>query len=138
MSTIYNSTIQRRTPLLRSQKSMKKVGKKGKLRERINGPNRIRFAAMGLLGTCEAKLLGCWPNGRLTWMHGKKDRLLTMHERKFLVIRACTVCHNRIELSGHENMLKFVLGVIEKRNENLRRLNGQDIRATDSLELREA
>lgn len=98
------------------RKPMSKAGKKAKLRERINRPNRIRFAQMGLLGVCEAKLPGCWPNGRLTWAHGKKDRLLTMHERKYLVIRACTVCHHKMdEEMSHEQMLEFVQDVIANR-----------------------
>lgn len=114
----WNSTFQIREgrTLLRSSKQMKKIGKKGKLREQINRPNRIRFAEMGLLGVCEAKLPGCWPNGRLTWSHGKKDRKLTMQERTYLVIRACTVCHHRMdEQMNAEEMLTFVLGVIERR-----------------------
>lgn len=108
--------------LQRSTKSMKRsqmnrLSKKAKLRERINRPNRIRFAEMGLLGVCEAKLPGCWPNGRLTWAHGKKDRLLSMHERKYLVIRACTVCHHKMdEEMSHEEMLAFVKNVIESRS----------------------
>jgi hypothetical protein len=105
-----------RKPLNRSLKPMKKVGKKAALRERINRPNRIKFAEMGLLNVCEAKLPGCWPNGRLTWAHGKKDRLLTMDERKNLVIRACTVCHHKLdEEMSHEEMLAFVQNVIANR-----------------------
>jgi len=69
---------------------------------------------MGLYDVCEANLAVCW-NRDLTWMHGKKDRLLTMDEREFLVIRACTVCHQMIELAGHEIMLKFVESVIANR-----------------------
>lgn len=114
----WNSTFQireGRTPL-RSSKQMNKVGKKGKLREKVNGPNRIRFAEMGLLGVCEAKLPGCWPNGRLTWAHGKKDRKLSMEERKYLVIRACTVCHHQMdEQMRPEEMLTFVQDVIANR-----------------------
>lgn len=112
---IYNNRLERRTPL-RSSKPMNKIGKKGKLREGINEPNRIRFAEMGLLGVCEAKLPGCWPNGRLTWAHGKKDRKLTMEERKYLVIRACTVCHHQMdEQMSPEEMLAFVQDVIANR-----------------------
>jgi hypothetical protein len=71
---------------------------------------------MGLLNVCEAKLPGCWPNGRLTWAHGKKDRFLTMHERKELVIRACTVCHHQMdEQMSHDEMLTFVKNVIANR-----------------------
>ena len=120
----HNSTIRikpnasrlKRSQIKRSLRpTLKKAGKKARLREQINRPNRIRFAEMGLLNVCEAKLPGCWPNGRLTWAHGKKDRLLTMHERKFLVIRACTVCHHQMdERMSHEDMLAFVQGVIEK------------------------
>ena len=97
--------------------TLKKAGKKARLRERINRPNRIRFAEMGLLNVCEAKLPGCWPNGRLTWAHGKKDRLLSMHERKYLVIRCCTVCHHKLdEEMSHEEMLAFVQDVIANRD----------------------
>lgn len=95
---------------------MNRFGKKAKLREQINRPNRARFAAMGLLNVCEAKLKNCWPNGRLTWAHGKKDRFLTMEERKYLVIRSCTVCHHELdEQMSHDEMLAFVEGVIERR-----------------------
>lgn len=91
-------------------------GKKAKLRETINAPNRIKFAAMGLLTVCEAKLPGCWPNGRLTWAHGKKDRKLTMEERKNLVIRCCTVCHHVLdEQMSADEMLSFVQDVIARR-----------------------
>jgi hypothetical protein len=91
-------------------------GNKAKLRESINRPNRARFAAMGLLSVCEAQLPGCWPNGRLTWAHGKKDRHLTMDERKNLVIRCCTVCHRKLdEQFSHEEMLAFVQSVIARR-----------------------
>jgi len=133
MPNYHNSTIRIKPDakrLQRSTKSMKrtqmkrvpgtarlsKTGKKARLRERINRPNRIRFAEMGLLNVCEAKLPGCWPNGRLTWAHGKKDRMLSMHERKYLVIRACTVCHHKMdEEMSHEEMLEFVQDVIAKR-----------------------
>lgn len=95
---------------------MNRFGNKAKVREKINRPNRIRFAAMGLLGICEARLPGCWPNGRLTWAHGKKDRNLTMDERKYLVIRACTVCHHQMdEQMTHAEMLLFVETVIANR-----------------------
>jgi hypothetical protein len=112
----YNSNFKASSkPMKRS--AIKRFGKKGKLRERINRPNRIRFAEMGLLGVCEAKLPGCWPNGRLTWAHGKKDRKLTMDERKNLVIRACTVCHRYMdEEMSHQEMLEFVQSVIAKRD----------------------
>jgi hypothetical protein len=110
------STAMKRSRIKRSVRPMKKAGKKAQLRERINRPNRIRFAEMGLLNTCEAKLPGCWPKGRLTWAHGKKDRLLTMRERKVLVIRACTVCHHHMdEQMSHEEMLAFVENVIANR-----------------------
>jgi hypothetical protein len=90
--------------------------KKTKLRESINRKNRKRFATMGLLNVCEARLVGCWPNGDLTWAHGRKDRHLTMEEREFLVIRACTCCHRIMdEEMGHEGMLKFVESVIAQR-----------------------
>lgn len=95
---------------------LRRAGKKAKLRESINRPNRIRFAAMGLLDVCEARLPGCWPNGHLTWAHGKKDKFLTMAERKYLVIRACTVCHHKLdEEMSHEEMLAFVKNVIANR-----------------------
>src|SRR6266849_2016456 len=115
-----NSSL-KRTQMSRGTSQLKRgewkcAGKKARLRERINRPNRIRFAEMGLLGICEANLPGCWPNGRLTWAHGKKDRFLTMEERKYLVIRACTVCHRKMdEEMSHEEMLKFVQDVIAKR-----------------------
>lgn len=103
---------------LRRAGKLKANGRKAKLREKINAPNRIRFAAMGLLTICEARLPGCWPNGRLTWAHGKKDRKLTMDERKNLVIRCCTVCHHKLDeqMSANE-MLEFVQGVIAKRGQ---------------------
>jgi hypothetical protein len=112
-----SKTAMRRGGIKRSLRpTLKKAGKKAQLRERINRPNRIRFAEMGLLNVCEAKLPGCWPNGRLTWAHGKKDRLLTMRERKVLVIRACTVCHHQMdEEMSHEEMLAFVENVIANR-----------------------
>jgi hypothetical protein len=101
---------------LRRGGSLSANGKKARLRESINAPNRIRFAAMGLLNACEARLPGCWPNGDLTWAHGKKDRELSMEERKYLVIRACTVCHHKLdEQMSHAEMLEFVQGVIERR-----------------------
>ena len=118
----YNSNFKvkesrlKRSRIKRSLRPMKKAGKKARLREQINRPNRIRFAEMGLLDVCEAKLKGCWPNGRLTWAHGKKDRHLTMHERKYLVIRACTVCHHHMdEQMSHDEMLTFVKNVIANR-----------------------
>lgn len=91
-------------------------GRKAKLRESINRPNRARFRELGLLDVCEAKLPMCWPNGRKTWAHGKKDRKLTMDERKNLVIRCCTVCHHYLdEQMSADKMLAFVQGVIERR-----------------------
>jgi hypothetical protein len=112
-----SKTAMKRSRIKRSLRpTLKKAGKKAQLRERINRPNRIRFAEMGLLNVCEAKLPGCWPNGRLTWAHGKKDRLLTMRERKNLVIRACTVCHHQMdEQMSHGEMLAFVENVIANR-----------------------
>ena len=111
----FNSTL-RVSAMKRGTKRMK-AGKKAKLREKINRPNRIRFAEMGVLDVCEAKLPGCWPNGRLTWAHGKKDRKLSMHERKYLVIRACTVCHRKMdEEMSAEQMLAFVENVIAQRS----------------------
>jgi hypothetical protein len=112
-----SKTAMKRSGIKRSLRpTLKKAGKKAQLRERINRPNRIRFAEMGLLNVCEAKLPGCWPNGRLTWAHGKKDRLLTMRERKNLVIRACTVCHHQMdEQMSHGEMLAFVENVIANR-----------------------
>jgi hypothetical protein len=108
------STLRRKA--LRRTTSLNRFGKKAKLREKINHPNRIRFAAMGLLDVCEARLPGCWPNGRKTWAHGKKDRKLTMDERKYLVIRACTICHREMdEDMSPEEMLQFVIDVIANR-----------------------
>lgn len=99
---------------LQSGGSLKRFGKKAKLRESINRQLRARFRAMGLYDVCEARLTGCWGTD-LTWMHGKKDRLLTMPEREFLVIRACSVCHGDVELWGHAEMLEFVETVIANR-----------------------
>lgn len=93
------------------------AGKKAKLRETINRRNRARFRAMGLYDVCEARLTGCW-NTDLTWAHGKKDRELSMAEREFLVIRACTLCHGILdEEMGHQGMLEFVESVIAERRE---------------------
>lgn len=111
-----NSQLNRlRKACLRQGGSLKAHGKKAKLRELFNRQLRARFRAMSLYDVCEARLTGCW-NTDLTWAHGRKDRELTMHEREFLVIRACTPCHRKMdEDMGHEGMLVFVLGVIERR-----------------------
>lgn len=91
------------------------VGKKAKLRESINRRNRARFRAMGLYDVCEARLDGCW-NTDLTWAHGRKDRELSMAERQFLVIRACTPCHRILdEEMSRQEMLEFVETVITNR-----------------------
>ena len=107
----------KRSSMRRNGRSgLTRYGKKAKLRESINRPNRARFRALGLLDVCEANLEGCWPNGRKTWAHGKKDRNLTIDERKNLVIRACTVCHHKLdEQMSADEMLTFVQDAIERR-----------------------
>lgn len=95
---------------------MKRSGKKAKLREVINHRLRVRFRMMEPYDVCEANLSECWGID-ITYAHGKKDRELSMHEREFLVIRACTVCHRQMdEEMSHQEMLEFVLDVIQRRN----------------------
>lgn len=109
-----------RVPGTARYSTLNRFGKKAKLREKINRPLRAKFRRLGLLDVCEARLEGCWPDGRKTWSHGKKDRKLTMEERKNLVIRACTVCHRQMdEEMSPEEMLSFVQEVIARRESTL-------------------
>jgi hypothetical protein len=110
------SWIKRSSPSKRRRRALvKRVSKKTKLRESVNSRNRIRFRAMGLYDVCEARLPNCW-NTDLTWSHGRKDRKLSMSEREFLVIRACTPCHRIMdEEMSHEEMLAFTQSVIANR-----------------------
>lgn len=109
----------RSKPLRSTGRGIKRVGKKSLLRESVNRRNRVRFAVMGLLNVCEVQGPNCW-NTDLTWAHGKKDRFLTMREREFLVIRACTVCHRELDEDlGHEGMLARVIEIIEAREARL-------------------
>ncbi len=102
--------------VLSGRARLNRFGKKAKLREKINRPNRALFRELGLLDVCEAALPGCWPDGRKTWSHGRKDRKLTMDERKHLVIRACTCCHRKLdEEMSPEELLAFHQNVIANR-----------------------
>lgn len=94
---------------------LRAAGKKAKLRESINRRNRVRFKKMGLYDVCEVQFPECW-NKDFTWAHGKKDRHLTMEEREFLVIRACSVCHHRLDEQMPEAaMCAIVQSVISER-----------------------
>lgn len=104
-----------RDPFGLRKRSLNRAGKKAKLREQINSRLRIRFRAMGLYEVCEVQFPECW-NKDLTWAHGKKDKYLSMHDREFLVVRSCSVCHTRLdEKLGHEGMLKKVKSIIAER-----------------------
>lgn len=110
----------RRASALSAGVPLRRQGKKAKLREKINRPNRAKFRELGLLDVCEARLPGCWPDGRKTWSHGAKDRKLTMDERRNLVIRACTCCHRRMdEEMSPEELRAFHENVIANRESNL-------------------
>lgn len=110
-----NTLRAKRDPFGLRKHTLKLTGKKAKLRESINVKLRKRFKAMGLYEVCEVQFPECW-NTDFTWMHGKKDRFLSMHEREFLVIRACSVCHRIAdEELGHEKMLELVKSIIANR-----------------------
>lgn len=107
--------FKRPDPFRLRKRSLKRAGKKAKLREQINSRLRIRFRAMGLYEACEVRFPECW-NKDLTWAHGKKDRFLTMHDREFLVVRSCTNCHRKLDEDlDHEGMLKKVQEIISER-----------------------
>ena len=49
--------------------------------------------------------------------HSKKRRFIYTKEDYFTVCLLCQKCHTKIEHSGHENMEREILAIIEARND---------------------
>lgn len=126
MGFIFNSTIERRTPLKakkamkRSQKPMKRkriclwVGKKTREWMTVRARLKRKFVAAGIT-SCELGYPGCWKDEGLGFAHGRKRRHLKGDEIETLTILACNPCHDRIETLSAPAMLAIVKSVIAER-----------------------
>lgn len=66
---------------------------------------------------CEARLPGCTGGLYLTPAHSRKRRFIETAEQYAEIAWLCTNCHLKAERMPHEEMEKFICGLIEARTD---------------------
>lgn len=61
----------------------------------------------------------CGSSYSLSFAHRYKRRFITTEEELLVCALLCVPCHQKIEVSGHENMLNAINEIIEQRNEQI-------------------
>lgn len=92
---------------------MNRIGKKGSEWLTVRAQLKKYFNWAGIT-VCEARLEGCWFHNALGFAHCRKRRLLQDGEIWHVVL-LCNPCHDKWEISGHENMHTKIHAIIDKR-----------------------
>jgi hypothetical protein len=110
--------LRRDTPLERSRKRIRAVGKKGLENRRALKVFKKECARLQI-ERCEAGYEGCTGEPD-TWAHGRKRRELLEGELETFAVIACLVCHRRLdERMSHEEMAAEVRRIIAGRADRL-------------------
>lgn len=94
-------------------KPMKKEGKKTVSWAEERKKLVQKFTEMGIK-ECELRTPDCWRNTALGFAHAKKRRKLTLEDLP-VVILACNICHDLIEVMPPEVMERVVMDTIAER-----------------------
>lgn len=108
----------RDTPLERSRKRIRAVGKKGLKSARALRVFKKAVARLGLDERCERRGPNCTGTEQLTWAHGRKRSELKAGELESFAIICCVNCHREMdEGMSHEGMAAEVSRIIALRPE---------------------
>lgn len=109
-----SKTAIKRAAMKRSNRPMKKIGKKSKRWIAVRRRLKVKFEALGIT-SCELRYEGCAGDTMLGFAHGRKRRHLKGDELETLVVLACNNCHDAIEYLEPERMLEIVERTIQQR-----------------------